>query len=157
MVSIHRADLNTAEDADAVYRLLREYAANLRCPPDAGPFPDRQVFITGLRAQPCATVWLASIDGEACGVAVLFETWSTFAARPVINVHDLAVAPAMQGQGIGGRLLDCVVEHATSRDAIKVTLEIAASNEAAERLYRRFGFNDPGGEATRFLEHRLDD
>jgi len=43
---------------------------------------------------------------------VCFRGFSTFAAAPLINVHDLAVVPGFRGQGIGRRLLEAVEMYA---------------------------------------------
>ncbi|WP_373316878.1 GNAT family N-acetyltransferase [Chitinolyticbacter albus] len=48
-----------------------------------------------------------AFQGEApAGIAICFEGFSTFACRPLLNIHDLAVSPDLRGQGIGARLLD---------------------------------------------------
>lgn len=78
----------------------------------------------------------------ACGVAVCFVTCSTWAARPAVNVHDLAVDPAYRGRGIGQALLEAVKEHARSISACKVTLEVREDNLVAQKLYKRLGFGE---------------
>jgi ribosomal-protein-alanine N-acetyltransferase len=67
--------------------------------------------------------------------------------RPWGHVKDLAVHPDRRGRGIGSRLLAAALEVLTSRTD-RVGLEVRASNEAAQELYRGFGFEvrrrDPG-------------
>jgi ribosomal protein S18 acetylase RimI-like enzyme len=89
------------------------------------------------------------------GVAVCIGGFSTFAGRPLINVHDLAVMPTHRGRGIGRRLLEAVAERARQTGCCKVTLEVRTSNADARRLYERLGFSDAGGQPTQFLERRL--
>ena len=43
------------------------------------------------------------MDGEPAGVAIYLEGFSTFACRPLLNLHDLGVSPRFQGQGVGKR------------------------------------------------------
>lgn len=60
--------------------------------------------------------------------------------NPVGHVKDFAVAPEYQGQGIGTRLLDRGLAVLARQGYRRVRLEVRESNEAAIRLYRRFGF-----------------
>ncbi|MEX1028194.1 MAG: GNAT family N-acetyltransferase [Candidatus Paceibacterota bacterium] len=59
----------------------------------------------------------------------------------VAELASLAVAPAYQGQGIGGRLVEAFAKHAASMRAgeIKLTTD-ATENEAVNAFYIRRGF-----------------
>ena len=59
-------------------------------------------------------------------------------------VQTLAVAPAAQGEGLGGRLLVALLEEAARRGQRTVSLEVRADNDAAQRLYARYGFTRTG-------------
>lgn len=116
----------------------------------------------GLRertARGAALVLLARADGEAVGVAVCFVGYSTFRARPLLNLHDIAVLPSARGRGVGEALLEGVAARARTLGCCKVTLEVREDNGPARRLYGRAGFVDsaPAGAATRtlFLERAL--
>jgi ribosomal protein S18 acetylase RimI-like enzyme len=80
------------------------------------------------------------LDETAVGIATCFLGFSTFAARPLINVHDLAVLPEHRGRGIGRGLLEAVEHCARERGCAKVTLEVQENNSPARRLYKRMGF-----------------
>lgn len=56
------------------------------------------------------------------------------------HITTIAVDPDRQGAQIGTRLLLVLLREAISRGATAVTLEVRASNVAAQALYRRFGF-----------------
>ena len=56
------------------------------------------------------------------------------------HITTIAVDPDRQGAQIGTRLLLVLLREAISRGATAVTLEVRASNDAAQALYRRFGF-----------------
>jgi ribosomal-protein-alanine N-acetyltransferase len=60
------------------------------------------------------------------------------------HVTNIAVAPERHRQGIGARLMLVLMRECLRRDVRDVTLEVRASNRAAQELYRRFGFA-PGG------------
>lgn len=59
------------------------------------------------------------------------------------HVLNLCVDPAEQGQGIGRRLLENLIESARGR-AETVFLEVRPSNAVAIALYERLGFNEIG-------------
>ncbi len=151
-VTIRAADWDSAADCAAVVQLLDAYS---REPIEGGEplsaFAMEHV-VAGLKIEPGGVVLLAFVESRAVGIAVCFRSFSTFAARPLINLHDLAVLPEFRGNGIGGRLLDAVCQQARELGCCKVTLEVRESNAAAERLYRRHGFGEPGSKPTRFLD-----
>ncbi|MGH7947618.1 MAG: hypothetical protein ACREQF_00115, partial [Candidatus Binataceae bacterium] len=73
---------------------LRAFDAYVRDPMEGGkPLkpPVRGRLIARLRAHPTTHVFLA-FDGEsAVGMCVCFVGFSTFAARPLMNIHDIGV------------------------------------------------------------------
>jgi len=99
-------------------------------------------------------VLLALTENVAVGIAVCFSGLSTFHARPLLNVHDLAVLPQYRGQGIGRLLLTAAEDHARRRGCCRLTLEVQDDNHPALGLYRDFGFDElTYGDSgpTRFL------
>jgi ribosomal protein S18 acetylase RimI-like enzyme len=56
----------------------------------------------------------------------------------------MAVADGWRGHGVGGRLLDVLVEAAPSTGAHKIALEVWPHNERAIALYRSRGFEVEG-------------
>jgi ribosomal-protein-alanine N-acetyltransferase len=56
------------------------------------------------------------------------------------DVMTIAVAPHAQGEGLGARLLEALLQNASERGATQMLLEVRADNEAAQRLYARHGF-----------------
>ena len=85
---------------------------------------------------------LDQFDGKPVGLANCFTGFSTFAAQPLINVHDLAVLPGYRRRGVGGALLRAVEAEAVRRGASKVTLEVLSGNERAKALYLALGYGD---------------
>jgi ribosomal-protein-alanine N-acetyltransferase len=57
-----------------------------------------------------------------------------------IHINNLAILPALRGQGIGTHLIHRVFQEARRLGARRATLEVRASNQAARRLYERLGF-----------------
>ncbi len=152
-IQVIEADLENPEHQRAVVDLIDGYAGG----PMAGHSPlspeVRQRLIPELRKQANRLILLALIDGRPVGIAVCFEGFSTFNARPLLNIHDLAVHPGYQQRGVGRRLLDEVERRAQERGCCRVTLEVLEKNDVARRLYRSLGFRGDGvdGDANYFL------
>lgn len=141
---VRLADLDFPADAALVLELLDAYS---RDPfGDSKPLDDdvRERLIDGLRAHPTTLVFLAldgpSEDAEPLGIATTFVGFSTFAARPLINLHDVSVLPAARGRGVGRALLAAVETAARERGCCRLTLEVLDRNERAKGLYQSFGF-----------------
>lgn len=100
----------------------------------------RRDLIPGLPQHPTTVIFLAFPDSQAVGIAVCFRGFSTFGARPLINISDLAVLPAYRGLGIGRRLLQETEHRARDTGCCKLTLEVQAINHRARRLYEAMGF-----------------
>lgn len=60
------------------------------------------------------------------------------------HILNLCVSPDHQGRGIGGELLQYLIEVAKTRKIETLFLEVRISNEVARRLYHRTGFNEVG-------------
>lgn len=93
-----------------------------------------------LAARPQAFSVLAFAGDEAVGLVNCIEGFSTFACRPLVNVHDVAVLAGFRGQRVGEQMLALVEQIAQERGACKLTLEVLAGNASAIRLYERVGF-----------------
>lgn len=157
-----RLDISEADFADpahcaAIVTMLDAYAAD----PIGGGIPlsgaVRERLIPALREQPTALVLLAFADRQPVGIAVCFFGFSTFQARPLLNIHDLAVLSAWRGRGVGRALLTAAEARARRRGCCKLTLEVQDDNRRARGLYERFGFADfvVAGSVTRFLSKPL--
>jgi len=162
MIEVAAADLSREADAAAVVALLDAYARDPMGGAQPLPGAVRERLVPDLRARiasGAALVLIARRAGEPLGVAVCFVGYSTFAARPLLNLHDLAVVESARGEGVGRALLAAVEDAARARGCVKLTLEVREDNARARRLYQHIGFADyaTGGTQTRtlFLERKL--
>lgn len=166
-VSLHicRADYADPVHAGALVELLDAYA---RDPMGGGePLSEfaRVHLVPALAARPQAFSVLAfsegGVDGgrRPVGLVNCMEGFSTFACRPLVNVHDVAVLPAYRGQRVAERMLAMVEDIARERGACKLTLEVLQGNAGAIRLYQRVGFAnyqlDPAMGQAQFLQKWL--
>lgn len=60
------------------------------------------------------------------------------------HITTLAVDPRWHRQRIGTRLMHALAQAAIARDAKNLTLEVRLGNDAAQALYRAFGFAPAG-------------
>lgn len=158
-VSILRADLASEADAAAVLSLLDEYARD----PMGGGTPlaeySKTHLIAALRERPATRVLLAREGDAAVGLLIAFEGFSTFACKPLLNIHDVVVTRSRRGQGIGRQLFEAVERNARESGCCKLTLEVLEGNQAAQKLYRSLGFAgyelDPKQGRALFWEKKL--
>jgi ribosomal protein S18 acetylase RimI-like enzyme len=143
VISLREADLSNFDDQETVLALTDAYSCDAMG--DGHPLSDyaREHLIDGLRSHPSTLIVLAFHGGVPAGMAICFGGFSTFAARPLINIHDLSVLPAYRGRGISRRLLDFVAEAARARGCCKVTLEVLENNHRARGVYEAAGFRSP--------------
>ena len=143
-VTVCRADYANPSHAAAVVQLLDAYASDPMGGSEGLSDFAKAHLIPSLAARPQAYSVLAYSGGEATGVAVglvnCIEGFSTFACRPLVNVHDVAVLAAHRGQRIADQMLALCEAIARERGACKLTLEVLQGNAGAVRAYQRFGF-----------------
>lgn len=140
-VTIVDADLSRAEHQNAIVAMLDAY---MRDPMEGGESPSEQVkrdLVPGLRAHPACYVFLAYRDGAPVGFSICFLGFSTFNARPLLNIHDIFVDSSVRGIGIGAMLLERIEAKARNLNCCRITLEVREDNRVARGLYRKVGFD----------------
>jgi ribosomal-protein-alanine N-acetyltransferase len=111
----------------------------LRIEEGAYPRPwSLSLFRSELALQDQRTYLVALRDGRVVGYGGVMYV------LPDAHVTTIAVDEALRRQGIGTRLLLVLCRAAVDKGATALTLEVRASNEAAQALYRRFGFAPAG-------------
>ena len=142
--------------ARAIFDLLDTYA---RDPMGGGTALEpavRRDLVPELRRRPWIVTLLALSGETPAGLLIGLEGFSTFAARPLFNIHDVAVHPDFRGRGIGSALFLEAEKIACKRGCCKLTLEVLEGNEGAKRLYGRLGFKayklDPEMGVAQFWE-----
>ncbi|RJX38748.1 ribosomal-protein-alanine N-acetyltransferase [Paenibacillus pinisoli] len=72
------------------------------------------------------------------------------------HVTNIAVRSDLRGKGLGHLLLEQLQRQAVSYGAARMTLEVRVSNETAQHLYRKFGFQ-PAGIRPRYYSDNDED
>ena len=163
MLHVALASYTDEQDARAVVSLLDAYASE----PAGGGEPlsadvkSRLLAEMAMRSQIFSVLaWVGEGSGrEAVGLINCVEGFSTFAARPLVNVHDVVVVPSQRGRGVGKAMFERVEQEAFRRGACKLTLEVLSGNAPARRLYEKQGFEpyalDPAWGDAMMWQKRL--
>jgi len=123
-----RVRLLEAADLEPILRIEQRAMAN--------PWSEGQ-----LRAEQSAgngVAWVAESGETLCGYA-FFRT-----CAPECELLHLVVAPEQRRQGVGAELLRQAFAHFAETRFAACFLEVRASNQAARRLYEKFGFAQVG-------------
>jgi ribosomal-protein-alanine N-acetyltransferase len=73
-----------------------------------------------------------------------------------VHITNIAVRQQHRRQGIGELLLISLINLATKLDAYLITLEVRASNTAAQGLYAKYGFAKVGVRRSYYTDNRED-
>ena len=99
-------------------------------------------LLDGLQNHPSSFVLFAVFNDEILGLATCFINFSTFKARPYLNIHDVVVEEPFRGYGVGKKLVQQCVNIAAERKYCKVTLEVRHDNIDARLIYQSLGFGE---------------
>ena len=138
-VTIIDGDLSRADHQKALVAMLDAFMLDQ----DGVPLSEqvKREMIPGLRAHPACYVLLAYRDGMPVGFSICFLGFSTFLARPLLNIHDIFVDLSVRGRGIGAMLLERIETQARELNCCRITLEVREDNRVARGLYRKVGFD----------------
>ncbi|MCC5654863.1 GNAT family N-acetyltransferase [Nostoc sp. XA013] len=141
MIEIVEADLSIPAQAEAMVKLMDEYALD----PMGGGKGLSDYVKANLRAELAkrfaAHVILAFVDTEPAGLVVCLEGFSIFACKPLLNIHDVIVALPYRGRGLSKLLLQKAEEIALDLGCCKLTLEVLEGNHVAQSAYKACGFS----------------
>jgi len=136
-LTIRRAE---RADADALLALIVALAEFEKLPP---PDADAQarLIADGFGEHPRYEAYLAFQESTntPIGYAFIFETYSTFLARPTLYLEDLFVLPDYRRQGVGGALLKFLIGMAQERGYGRMEWTCLAWNTNAQAVYEKLG------------------
>ena len=137
---ITATDLADLCHVEAFHDLLEHYARDPMGGGDGLSDYAKVHLVSTLKEVPGFHGALAWLDGKAVGLIDCFAGFSTFAARPLLNVHDIVVRENLRGQGIGQALLAWAEQRARQLGCCKLTLEVLSNNTRAMASYQQAGF-----------------
>lgn len=142
MIEIVRARYHEPAHAAALVELLDAYARDPAGGGEALSEFARNNLVAELATRPFIFSVLAFEDGAAVGLINAIEGFSTFACRPLVNIHDVVVLPGHRRRGVAAQMFAEVEAIARTRGACKLTLEVLSGNLSARTLYEKLGFDD---------------
>ena len=127
---IERANEVTDELVDAFVVLIPQLSSS-------NPPPGREQ-LQAIVSSPSCVLFVARVEGRIVGSLTL----ATFPIPTGVRawIEDVVVDGGARGHGVGEALNMAAIEEARARGAITVELTSRPSREAANRLYRRIGF-----------------
>ncbi|MDR2533262.1 MAG: GNAT family N-acetyltransferase [Tannerellaceae bacterium] len=126
----------------AVVSLINQYIADDMGGGDPLDETKAQRLLSGLESRPATILLLAKAGCEYAGMLTAFDNFSTFTARPMINIHDVFVDSRFRGYGIGRLLMESIIAEGRRRNCRRITLEVRVDNHSAQNLYRSLGFSE---------------
>ncbi len=96
----------------------------------------REAFFNELTKNQFAQYLVVEVDQKVvgyCGVWIIVDE---------AHITNIALLPEYRGMKLGEALMAKVIELAREMGAMRITLEVRVSNERAQNLYRKFGFEE---------------
>ncbi|SMB89719.1 [SSU ribosomal protein S18P]-alanine acetyltransferase [Desulfonispora thiosulfatigenes DSM 11270] len=72
------------------------------------------------------------------------------------HITNIAILPEYRGKKLGELLMLNLIQIALAKDTTRMTLEVRASNNAAIKLYEKFGFKTEGVRKGYYIHPRED-
>jgi ribosomal-protein-alanine N-acetyltransferase len=117
------------------------------------PWTER-AYAQELQNGPLADLWVAeAVLNQSPQIIGSLVTWVII---DLAHIVTLSVHPKALRQGIATQLIRHGLDHVRQRGAIEATLEVRESNEPAQALYRRFGFEIAGRRKKYYLDNHED-
>jgi len=104
------------------------------------------LFMSELALRATRAYYVARVGRDLVGYAGLMMTLDE------AHVTTIAVDPKRHRAKIGTRLMLVLAREAIARGAVAITLEVRMSNDAAQDMYRRFGFKPEGVRKNYYQE-----
>jgi [ribosomal protein S18]-alanine N-acetyltransferase len=108
------------------------------------------LFLSELTQRNTRTYLVARYNGEVVGYAGMM--FLGFEA----HVTNIAVDPDYHGLKIGSRLLITLITEAIARGSDRISLEVRVSNQIAQTMYQKFGFEIESTRKGYYIETNED-
>jgi putative acetyltransferase len=139
-IQIRHAELDDLQSIHEIYSCQKAFSGTLQL-----PYPSLELWRQRLSNVPAGTYNLvAVVDKKVVGQLGL-HTFPNTPRRKHVGTIGMGVHDNWQGKGIGTALLSACIDMADNwLNLLRLELEVYTDNEAAIRLYKRFGFVHEG-------------
>jgi ribosomal protein S18 acetylase RimI-like enzyme len=141
-LSIIKVDLQNPIHCNQVIKLLNDYMNDPMGNNRPMPKALAPQIISGLKQHSGFLGFFVMAGNQFAGLANCNVNFSTFQAKPLINIHDFIVAPECRNLGVGCFLLQGIINYAVQNGFCRINLEVREDNANAKSLYRKMGFTD---------------
>lgn len=139
-ITIIQADYQNEQHGKDLVMLLNAYALD----PMGGGEPlsakVQQTLVATIATREDFLTLLCYVDGKPAGILNCVEGFSTFKAKPLLNIHDCGVLKEYRGIGISQKLFVEAEKISRERGYCKLTLEVLEGNIVAQNAYKKLGF-----------------
>lgn len=125
-------------DVPVLLRLIRELADYEKLT-DLVVASEEKLLKTLFGGKRVAEALVGSVEGEPVGMAIYFQNYSTFLAKPGLYLEDLYVQPAHRGKGLGKALITAVARIAVERRCGRYEWTVLDWNTPAIEFYESLG------------------
>ena len=108
------------------------------------------LFLSELAQRSTRSYLVARHQGDVIGYAGMMFTGKE------AHVTNIAVDPDFHVRKVGSRLLLTIITEAVARGAEVISLEVRVTNDAAQSMYRKFGFDVAGVRKGYYIETNED-
>jgi len=144
-VAVEGLEIRRAEpdDCSAIYEMFRSpkvYEGTLQL-----PYPSREQWRKRISMETDGRYNLVAVSGEHVIGMVSVHTFPERPRRRHVGKIGISVTDAWQGKGVGKALMQAAIDLADKwLNLTRLELEVYSDNDAAIRLYERFGFEREG-------------
>lgn len=110
----------------------------------------QEMFVQEIRGVFGSYTTVALVDDRVIGYQI------AWLIEDEVHLVNIAVDPSSQNHGVGTLLLNHLIEHARNQHKAFITLEVRASNAAAQAFYHRFMFHTIGVRRGYYSDNRED-
>ena len=115
------------------------------------PDPPLTDVFTMLLNKERGQIALAVEDGTVLGMATVSFNLALRYGGEYCQLEELIVSPRARGRNLGGRLVQAVVDTATTRGCAEIGLYLLESTEHNRPFYAKYGFEGVGSEMRQRL------
>lgn len=140
-INLIQADYHNEQHGKDLVMLLNAYALDPMGGGEALSEYSQQNLVATLAKRQDFLTLLCYVDDKPAGILNCVEGFSTFKAKPLLNIHDCGVLKEYRGLGLSQKLFIEAEKISRDRGYCKLTLEVLEGNIVAQNAYKKLGFS----------------
>lgn len=123
-------------DCPRMLELINELAVYERAPQEVTVTMEH-FMLSGFGPNPVWWAFVAEEEGVVKGFALYYIRYSTWKGQRMY-LEDILVTESERGRGLGGLLMDALIQEARERELNGITWQVLNWNEPALNFYRKY-------------------